>query len=95
VSTASAFPPSPASESPPGFVHFIVKAEAHPGLLARVLEQFAKRSLIPDALRCRRVKAYGGGLAIHIRIILDAKVSSHIGRCLLQIPGVVRVAVES
>jgi len=46
---------------------FTVTADAFPGLLPRVLEPFAKRDLIPDAVRMARQ-----GAAIRAEIALHA-----------------------
>jgi hypothetical protein len=35
-------------------VEFLVMAEANPGLLSRLLAPFAKRDLVPDAVRAQR-----------------------------------------
>jgi hypothetical protein len=45
---------------------FTVTADAFPGLLARVLEPFAKRDLIPDAVRATREgEAMRAEVALH------------------------------
>ncbi len=41
-------------EEPLVAARFTILAEAFPGLLSRVLEPFAKRDLIPDAVRANR-----------------------------------------
>jgi acetolactate synthase regulatory subunit len=46
---------------------FTVTAEASPGLLSRVLEPFAKRDLIPDAVRATR-----DGAAMRAEVSLNA-----------------------
>jgi acetolactate synthase regulatory subunit len=45
---------SDCTEEPFVAARFTVTAEAAPGLLSRVLEPFAKRDLIPDAVRATR-----------------------------------------
>lgn len=45
---------SDCTEEPLVAARFTVMAEAAPGLLSRVLEPFAKRDLIPDAVRATR-----------------------------------------
>ena len=46
---------------------FTITADASPGLLPRVLEPFAKRDLIPDAVRVARQ-----GAAIRAEIAMEA-----------------------
>jgi len=46
---------------------FTVLAEASPGLLSRILQPFAKRDLVPDALRATRQ-----GEAMRTEITLNA-----------------------
>lgn len=45
---------SDVTEEPLVTARFTVTADASPGLLSRVLEPFAKRDLIPDAVRASR-----------------------------------------
>lgn len=42
------------SDEPLVAARFTVTAEASPGLLSRILEPFAKRDLVPDAVRAAR-----------------------------------------
>ena len=48
--------PVPATAARPSCLHYRMTADADPGLLPRVLQVFAKRSLVPDTVRA----AYGG-----------------------------------
>ena len=41
-------------DEPQVAARFTVIAEAFPGLLSRILEPFAKRDLVPDAVRAQR-----------------------------------------
>ena len=54
-------------EEPLVAARFTVTAEASPGLLSRVLEPFAKRDLIPDAVRATR-----DGAAMRAEVSLTA-----------------------
>lgn len=55
------------TEEPLVAARFTVTADATPGLLSRVLEPFAKRDLIPDAVRASRE-----GEALRAEITLQA-----------------------
>lgn len=46
---------------------FTLEAEAAPGLLPRLLQPFAKRDLVPDHVRVRRV-----GDTLHVELGMDA-----------------------
>lgn len=74
---------------------FSLTADVEPGVMPRVLELFAKRSLVP--LRChsdvvaRRGKEGGGATALSIDLQvagLTPELSDYIARCLRQIWGV-------
>ncbi|PWS38930.1 hypothetical protein DFH01_06695 [Falsiroseomonas bella] len=54
-------------EEPLVAARFTVTAEVSPGLLSRVLEPFAKRDLIPDAVRATR-----DGAAMRAEVSLTA-----------------------
>ena len=49
----------------PAAATFAVDAEADPGLLPRLLEPFALRNLVPDAVTSVR---HGNGLRVEIRV---------------------------
>jgi acetolactate synthase small subunit len=55
------------TEEPLVAARFTVTADATPGLLSRVLEPFAKRDLIPDAVRATRE-----GEALRAEVALQA-----------------------
>ena len=81
--------PAP-SAAPPRVFCFSVQAEAGPGILPRVLELFAKRSLVPS----RWVSDLCGPparpeLSIDIQVEgLTPELTAYIARCLRQIYGV-------
>lgn len=73
-------------------VVFSLVADADPGTLPRVLEYVAKRGLVPLALHSRLT---GDMLDIAMEIgDLPQAETDHVGRCLGQIPMVVRVSVS-
>ncbi|WP_218822848.1 hypothetical protein [Tistlia consotensis] len=72
---------------------FSVAAAAEPGILPRVLELFAKRSLVPLRWHSDRLAPSHGrdsaSLAIDIQVAeLTVELGDYIARCLRQIPGV-------
>jgi hypothetical protein len=91
----AAEPAAPSRRLPPRRalprVHcFWVKAESHPGTLARVLQPFAKRNLVP----CKWHGALDpdGMLSIDVQVAgLGESLAEQIARGLRQIPGVVLV----
>jgi acetolactate synthase regulatory subunit len=57
---------SDVTDDPLVAARFTVTADAAPGLLSRVLEPFAKRDLIPDAVRASREgEALRAEIALH------------------------------
>jgi hypothetical protein len=48
-------------------VRFLLDAECHPGLLARLLQPYAKRDLIPD-----RMWSHRSGDVMHVEIAMEA-----------------------
>ena len=76
----------------PRIACFAVQAEADPGILPRVLAQFAKRSLVPERWAGHRSLHDETELTIDLQVPgLDAEQTDYIARCLEQIPGVVAV----
>ncbi len=68
---------------------FSVHAEAEPGVMPRVLELFAKRSLIPERWISDVSGPDGRDLAIDVQVAgLSPETSDYIARCLRQIHGV-------
>ena len=51
----------------PVFACFLVQAEASPGLLPRLLQPFARRDLVPDAIHAQRE-----GAAMRTELVLHA-----------------------
>ncbi|MGM0561303.1 MAG: hypothetical protein ACQETX_09595 [Pseudomonadota bacterium] len=76
------------SESQPVFC-FSVLAEADPGLMPRVLELFAKRSLVPLRWHSDRIGSEQSELAMDFQVGgLTPHLADYIARCLRQVPGV-------
>ena len=68
-------------------------ADADPGLLPRVLEVFAKRSLVPDAMRAERRPAFDrsddDSLSVELRIPpMEPAKAQHVAACLRETVGV-------
>lgn len=76
------------SEAQPVFC-FSVLAEADPGLMPRVLELFAKRSLVPLRWHSDRIGSDQTELAMDFQVGgLTPHLADYIARCLRQVPGV-------
>ncbi len=72
----------------PAALFYRMTADADPGLLPRVLEVFAKRSLVPDAVHAER-PGHGDGLSVELRIApLEADKARHVAACLRETVGV-------
>lgn len=85
------------AEGDPVLAHFRLAALADPNMLSRLLEHFAKRSLVPERWLSQRVAGPEGDMLqveaeCHLR---DADTAQYVGRCLAQIPGVVGCVVLS
>ena len=68
-------------------------ADSDPGLLPRVLEVFAKRSLVPDAVRAERCadfdRSVDDRLSVELRIPpMEAAKARHVAACLRETVGV-------
>lgn len=75
----------------PVLAHFRLTALADPNMLSRLLEHFAKRSLVPERWLSQRT-ANAGDDMLQIEVecrMRDADTAQYVGRCLAQIPGVV------
>ncbi|WP_042694948.1 hypothetical protein [Azospirillum sp. B506] len=72
-------------------VAFSLLAEADPGTLPRILEYVAKRGLVPLALSSRLTDDLLD-IVLEVGDLPQAE-TDHIGRCLGQIPMVVRITV--
>lgn len=72
-------------------VHFELLADAEPGLIPRALAPFARRSLIPDAVRAQR---RGTAMLVDIRVdAMPSEMLHLIEGNLRQIVGVQRLVV--
>ena len=76
--------PQPASgHNKPTTYDFAVYAEATPDLMPRVLDQFAKRSLVPTRWYSALVDGFAPQLQIDVRVTgVDEHQACHIARCL-------------
>ena len=81
----------------PVLAHFRLTALADPNMLSRLLEHFAKRSLVPERWLSQRADGPEGDvLQLEIECCMrDADNAQYVGRCLAQIPGVVACVVLS
>ena len=71
---------------------FSVVAAAEPGVMPRVLEQFAKRNLVPTAWSSR---VTGAELSIDLQMrAMDSGAATYIAACLRQIPAVTLVVIS-
>ena len=86
VSAAGYPAPSSVADRAPADYWFFLVADADPGLLPRVLGQFAKRSLVPAHLHVSRRP---DGLHLDIRVdAVDDATAQVLGGALRQIVGV-------
>ena len=68
---------------------FSILAEAEPGVMPRVLELFAKRSLVPQRWHSDRAGPRGEELSIDLQVAgLDQHTTDYVASCLRQIWGV-------
>lgn len=82
-------PPRRGSAPAPRVFCFSVQAEAEPGVMPRVLELFAKRSLVPRRWVSDVTGAGRGDLSIDLQVEgLSPELTAYIARCLRQICGV-------
>lgn len=81
----------------PVLAHFRLTALTDPNMLSRLLEHFAKRSLVPERWLSQRLDGPEGDmLQIEVECHLrDADTAQYVGRCLAQIPGVTACVVLS
>ncbi len=71
---------------------YLVEGRADPGLMSRVLEQFAKRGLVPDQWRSIVAGRQADELHIDIQVRgLSPETAEHIARCLRMLVGVATV----
>ncbi|MGQ9368607.1 hypothetical protein [Azospirillum sp. ST 5-10] len=95
MSVSAVSPLVPAAEARPAdparTVTFTLRTDAEPGVLPRVLELFAKRGLVPAALRSD-LAADAETLAIAVEVTGMARAESdHVANCLRSIPAVMQV----
>jgi acetolactate synthase regulatory subunit len=96
---AAACDPRPAGETPrtpsdaPTLDHYVVSADADPGLMPRVLQLIAKRGLVPSECHAftRRGNEAGGQarMTIEFKVAgLERVAAAHVAACLRQLFGV-------
>lgn len=74
---------------------FAVQGEASSGLMARVLELFAKRNLVPARWHAN-VPAGSADLTMDIQVVgIDRELAHYIARCMRQIVGVSAVLLSA
>lgn len=93
MDTQCAVGPGPVSSADLTTLRYRMTADADPGLLPRVLQVFAKRSLVPDAVRAERL--VGGPLDGDDILSLEVRVPAmpqtkalHVAACLRETVGV-------
>lgn len=85
-----------AVESDPVLAHFRLTALVDPGMLPRILEHFAKRSVVPERLLARRAPHQEEGEILEVEaevLMRDSDNAQYVGRCMAQIPGVLSCVV--
>ncbi|HWK43134.1 MAG TPA: hypothetical protein VNT30_00330 [Stellaceae bacterium] len=74
---------------------FTVHAAAEPSVMARALELFTKRGLIPDSFSCYRHGENGAALFMDIRMPgLSPATAEYVAACLRQLTPVTSVTTE-
>ena len=90
--TASSSLESP--EPAPATARFSVRALADPSALARVLEQFVLRDLVPERVQCER-HGTGDELKIHVEVAgLAEREADHLARRIRAFPVVTGVLLQ-
>jgi acetolactate synthase small subunit len=80
--------------NPPASFVFAVYADAEPDVMPRVLEQFAKRNLVPSRWYSALVDGVTPELQIDVRVDgVDDHVMGHIARCLENVVHVRQVVI--
>ncbi len=80
---------APEARAAPSVSCFAIHAEAEPGVLPRVLQLFAKRSLVPERWHSDRVGPGGRELAIDLQVGgLTPELTDYLARCLRQLHSV-------
>jgi len=73
---------------------FAVQGEASPGLMARILELFAKRNLVPARWHSALLPG-AGELSMDIQVAqIDGESAAFIGRSMRQVVGVTAVLIS-
>ena len=81
--------------SDPDTACFTVHAAAEPSVMARALELFTKRGLIPDFFTCFRHGDHGQALVMDIRMPgLSPATVEYVANCLRQLTPVTSVTTE-
>lgn len=75
------------SDAEPSGFRFLVTADADPGLLPRILQVFAKRSLVPGTLHADRLSADLLSIDLNVPAMPAAR-AMHIAACLRETVGV-------
>ncbi len=80
--------PDPVADDCSAFLQYRLTADAEPGLLPRMLQVLAKRSLVPESFRAER-RAGDDGLTVELRIPgIETGKARHIAACLRETVGV-------
>lgn len=79
--------PAPVSDTEPSGFRFLLTADADPGLLPRVLQVFAKRSLVPGTMHSERNSADLLSVDLNVPAMPAAR-AMHIAACLRETVGV-------
>jgi len=72
-------------------VRYLLRAEASPGLLPRLMQPFAKRDLLPDRLRAGRE---GAAMRVEVCVTLPEGMVHLVAGNLRSVVGVTRLEVE-
>lgn len=78
---------APVSDAESSSFRFLLTADADPGLLPRVLQVFAKRSLVPGTLHADRLSADLLSVDLNVPAMPAAR-AMHIAACLRETVGV-------
>ena len=88
MDTRFAAGPDPVAGVCSAFLQYRMTADADPGLLPRILQVLAKRSLVPEAFRAEQ-RSGDDGLSIELRIpAIEETKARHMAACLRETVGV-------
>lgn len=80
--------PVPTVDARAALLQFRMTADADPGMLPRLMQVFAKRSLVPEAVRAERRES-GDSLSVELRIpAIEPARAMHVAACLRETVGV-------